>query len=547
MIRGPLLTVQQGNEGTFVSWLEELGLKEFLRRYPIAKLVEWGWLVPQYRYSFPPEEFENEPESSVVHFPPLPIVDPLEQLWEPDWYFEPVDTPLWFLHPIFRPENTAGKMLQNDGEPWDAIPIPATFTSGDGKPICPYADYFFHWQGYALIDIIRASDCIEPILNTPDVRERAQGIARIAETRDDCNPRDFLTAPQRWGGLAQPMTWISHYRAYRDALTAWNRDSDVRRRGCQQLAAHLRITAEALATFIKDDLLRLADQWIRTKGRQKLWTDPAWACLQQDIYFAVEWLCYLNNKKLDDYLEEWSRPSHRQYDGTAELIEVLPFEFFRDRFYFLDMAPHYLKPFNEVLPDTEKLTGDHLKAVVDRLRANNYPFGGFLSSFRQMHDEISSASADAAKIDFRNRRPLDFYAMLAIRAEGCLMFALRELGELEAINPEKRQLHRYIWQLAKARGLSEDAVKFFRSEEAKDLVLLHSTPPTPIHKVMNFTPAINPREQRLVQAFLCCLLARNYFAHHHYLDEKLLRSEESAFMLGGIMLTVLFLLDEPIG
>jgi len=482
-----------------------------------------------------------------VHFPPLPIVDPLEQLWEPDWYFEPVDTPLWFLHPIFRPENTAGKMLRNDGEPWDAIPIPATFTTVDGKPICPYVDYFFHWQGYALIDVIRASDYIEPILNTPDVRERAQGIVRIAETRDDCNPRDFLTAPQRWGGLAQPMTWLSHYRAYRDALASWNRDSDVRRRGCQQLAGHLGVTAEALATFIKDDLLRMADHWIRTKGRQKLWTDPAWACLQQDVYFAVEWLCYLSDKKLDDYLEKWSRPSDRQYDGTAELIKVLPFEFFSDRYYFLDMAPHYLKPFNEVLTEKEKLTGDKLKAVVDRLRANNYPFGGFLSSFRQMHDEISSASADAVKLDFRNRRPLDFYAMLAIRAEGCLMFALRESKVLANIEFDDRHFSTYISHFAAKRELSQQAIQCFGSKEAKKLVKLNAEPPTPIHNVMNWILPISLREQKLVRAFLCCTLARNYFAHHHYHDTELLQDKESAFLLGGIMLTVLFLLDERIG
>lgn len=546
-IRGPLLTVRQGKEGTFVSWLGELGLKEFLQQYPITKLVEWGWLVPQYRYSFPPAEFENESESSVVHFPSLPIVDPLEQLWEPDWCIKSMEEPLWFLHPLFRPENSAGKMLRNDGVPWDAIPIPSAFTKNDGEIICPYADYFFHWQGYALIDIIRASDCIKPILNTPDVKDRAQGIVRIAERLDGRNLRDILTAPQPWDGLARPMTWISHYRAFRDALDAWNlgqtSDPEIHSRGCHELATHLGINPDALSTFIKDDLLRLADQWIRTKGREKLWTNPAWTCLQEDIYLALEWLCYLADKTLDDYLEGWSRPSDRQYNGTAELIKVLPFDFFSDRYYFLDMVPHYLKPFNEALADNEKLVGNRLKLAVDNLRSTNYPFGGFLSSFRQLHDEMTFKSADFGKLDFRNRRPLDFYSLLAVRAEGCLMFALRESGNLAAINPEKRQLQRYIWQLAEKKGLSPNAVKFFRSEEAQKRVQLYYEPNTPIHEVMNWTPAVGPRELRLLQAFLCCVLARNYFAHHHYLDKELLRSEESAFMLGGIILTILFLLE----
>ncbi len=50
------------------------------------------------------------------------------------------------------------------------------------------------------------------------------------------------------------------------------------------------------------------------------------------------------------------------------------------------------------------------------------------------------------------------------------------------------------------------------------------------------------KDTRCLQAFLCCLLARNYFAHHIYLDSELRRSEESGFMMSGILVTVLILL-----
>ncbi|CAG9933795.1 hypothetical protein [Candidatus Nitrotoga arctica] len=540
-IQGPLLTVQQGKDGTFVRWLEELGLKEFLQKHPFPKLVEWGWLVPQYRYSFPPEEFESDPESPVAYWPPLPRDDPLEQLWESDWYIKTIDEPLWFLHPFFRPTDAAGKILRNYGQPWDAISIPPTINQVNGETICPYVDYFFHWQGYALIDLIRASDCIPPILHTPDVKERMQGIVRNVERLGDWNPNSFLTAPQRWGGFAQSMTWISHYHAFRNALATWNlahtRDPEVHKRGCIELASHLGVTAETLSTAIKNDFLRLAGQWIKTKDRKNVWVDSAWTCLQQDIYFAVEWLCYLTDKKIDYYLEKWSRPSHQQYDGTAELIDVLPFEFFSDRYYFLDMASHYLKPFNEFLAENEKLADSRLKNIVDNLRSVNYPFDGFLSSFRQLHDELTFKPEGSGKLDFRNRRPLDFYSLLAIRAEGCLMFALRKSGELEKIT----SLPQYISHFAAKRGLSQQAVQFFRDN--KNLVQLRSQPKTPIREVMNLVLNTTPREQQLVRAFLCCVLARNYFAHHHYLDQELLRSKESAFMLGGIILTLLFLLE----
>jgi len=45
-------------------------------------------------------------------------------------------------------------------------------------------------------------------------------------------------------------------------------------------------------------------------------------------------------------------------------------------------------------------------------------------------------------------------------------------------------------------------------------------------------------------AFLCCELARNYFSHHHYLDNILIRCRESEFMFTGILVTVLYLLGD---
>ena len=47
----------------------------------------------------------------------------------------------------------------------------------------------------------------------------------------------------------------------------------------------------------------------------------------------------------------------------------------------------------------------------------------------------------------------------------------------------------------------------------------------------------------LGQGMLCCLAARNYFAHHDYHDRKLLNDQSSQFLLGGILLAVLTLLN----
>ena len=121
------------------------------------------------------------------------------------------------------------------------------------------------------------------------------------------------------------------------------------------------------------------------------------------------------------------------------------------------------------------------------------------------------------------------------------MFALRKSDKLKEIPSKEQKLDQYISYLAQKRGLSSRALQFFKSN--KNLVNLKLEPKTPIHDVMKLPLTITPREQQLVRAFLCCVLARNYFAHHHYLDQELLQSKESAFMLGGIILTLLFLLE----
>lgn len=543
--QGPLLRAREGNEGTFVKWLEELGLKDFLNRYPIPKLVEWGWLVPQYRYSFPPEEFEGETE--MVAWDAERLSSPIDRLWGSEWYINSTDEPLWFLHPFFRPDNPSALMLRNNGQPWSTIEVPASFTTRRGEKITPYVDYFFHWQGYALIDVIRFSDCIQPILNTPEASQTAQGIVRIVERVKGWDPRGVLSSPRRWGGLHRLMTWLSHYRAFSDALNTWEtkhpNDRKTSRRGALELAGYFGITADILRNSIKDNLLVLAEQWQRAKGRKAEWVDAAWPKLQTDVYLAVLWLCILDGKNFVHYLDLWSYPPSRQSDGSAELVEVLPFEFYTDRINFFCNAHVYLKTYNAIAVVEKRLQGDNLKRVVDNLREKNYPFGSFLSSFAEMHVCLTYKSEDFGKIDFKERKPLDYFALVAIRAEGCLMFPLFESKEIDDPENSLNGLEDYIVRHAQKQQLSDHAINVFNQN--KRGTKLHQRPTDAITKIINLqADKLKAQEKYLVQAFLCCMLARNYFAHHFYDDKKLLKDEESGFLLGGILVTVLYLLDE---
>jgi hypothetical protein len=340
------------------------------------------------------------------------------------------------------------------------------------------------------------------------------------------------------------MPWLSHYRAFRDAVPWRGRTHDeirkIRRYGASELAKHLGCSSEMLASGIKARLLKLARDWSRTNDRYCVWTLRAWPSLQQDVVVAMEWLCYLTGKTLGWFLEEW-RYRGNWTEGWAQLRDVLPYEFFEDRERFLLLAPNYFEAYNLLLPESGQLEGGRLAAIVDRLRSINYPFGSFLGAFRRLHDELEYRHDRKGSIDFRELRPLDYYSLLAIRAEQVLRYAI----DHEPQPPVKKldNLREYIAHFAAVLGLRQRAIDCF-SDQDKKLTRLHNVPPDPIGEIMALNPGFEPREDHLIKAFLCCTLARNYFAHHHYLDgQDLPRSEKSAFLLSGILVTVLCLLE----
>ena len=129
-----------------------------------------------------------------------------------------------------------------------------------------------------------------PILNTPDIEE---DIAHISNCK--IKPSDVLNQPHRWGGFAKPMTWISHYRALRDALSDKEVDKNVKH--CVNKVQRnwhgiWKLMLKILEKAIKEEFLqRLAGSWLKTNYDCEEWTLQAWPYLQKDIFFAMDWLC----------------------------------------------------------------------------------------------------------------------------------------------------------------------------------------------------------------------------------------------------------------
>src|SRR5439155_12034607 len=80
---------------------------------------------------------------------------------------------------------------------------------------------------------------------------------------------------------------------------------------------------------------------------------------------------------------------------------------------------------------------------------------------------------------------------------------------------EVNSLDGYLATLAELRGVSKEVITCFR-KSIGDTTKLYAMPGDPIGKIIALNTNLQGREKILAQAFLCCLLARNYFAHHYY-------------------------------
>ena len=546
---GTLMMVYGDGTGDFVNWLKQLGVKDdFLREYPIAKLVEWGWLRPQYRIIFPTfyfadggpdtEELRNE---LVCHGPAI------SELWESQWRCEGEEIPMWFIHPFFTPQSRAGKLLTQNSAQTGLPEVPPSFERPCGSVVSPYADYYYSWQAYALIDVIRASDIFRHhILDTPDAQARAKSLVTLIKTTS-WNPQTILDSEIGWGGLAEIMTWLAHYAALQEAMKRRElhdgNSPGMLRRGAQALAAHLGVDPLRLENAIKDRLLVLAQNWIWGAPQQNRWISSAYPFLQKEVYGAVHWLCMLTGNTLDHYFGLWRYPYWGQQQW-AELLTVIPFEYYGNRDKFLQLVPTYLQPFNVRLSERHRLEGERLAAVVDTVRARNRLFNSFMGAFKKLHHELAHKPERTGGIDFRERQPLDYYLLLAIRAETCFRCELRRIGELDSIPKKDQGMVAYLQKLGTRSGLDDESLTFF-SQSVKNSEKLYAEPQRAINQIIELGGSAAPQQLALVQAMVCCYVARNYFAHHDYLDDILLTNRDSGFLLGGILVGVLVLLGMP--
>lgn len=460
----PLMVAYSDGDGDFKGWLKKLGVSDtFTRSYPLVRLVQWGWLRPQYRVVFPAAYFMDDTREAEAMPTTATIKNcPIDDLVANQWLRDRPDEPMWFIHPFFRPQTEVGRLLRQNSAKTGLPEVPEPINQTSGNVVAPYADYYFPWQGLALLDVIRHADCFHHyVLDTPDVQAQIDTLARLAKPPSG-NPHEYLALENQWGGLADVMTWLAHYAQLGGAIERhevhYGPVPGMFQLGARSLAAHLGFDAQRLEGLIKDRLLVTAQSWMSDVGQRNRWISSAYPFLQKEIYLAVEWLCVLTDKTLDYYFDLW-RFRRMGNHSWAKLHAVLPFEYYGIRDTFLQLAPSYLKAFDQQLVELYRLNDDGLSEVVDVTRLNSRHFNSFMGAFKKLHDGLHR-HRDPHVIDFRERQPLDYYLLLAIRAETCLREELRRVGTLVKIPDDKQSLGRYLREFGSKVGLDKDASEF---------------------------------------------------------------------------------------
>lgn len=540
----PLMVAHEGDSGEFIVWLESLGLKDLLQKYPLAKLVEWGWIEPAYRLVVPLENLDFS-DPGETNFQSNHETTPYKSLWFSEWQFEPDVGEQWFLHPNVRRADTAAQLLRAQPQPARSINLPEPIMEQSGVKFLRYADFYYHWQAYALLDVFRWADTIHPILNTPDAVKTAESISRIVAHQkiDGWDPTWVLSSEKRWPKWGKLLTMLSHYRGLTEKLD-WReirnekRDKDLRIRAGKALARHFSIDAHNLETLIREDLLVLANDRFKPQPFNVDWQQMWWHELQNDVLLSVQWLCQLNGNTVYDYLIRWSDPPHLQREAAAELADVLPFSFFQDRREFLRMVPFYLKIYNSLASDAQKFEGKKLAENVDAALTHNAAFDAVVFAFGELHRALTWDSKHKG-IQFKERRALDYYRFLGSRVEQALSDHVSKIPELAGLTLD--YLGDLIIACAKLQNISPRVIAEFKGKH-RQITKLHDKPKDPIGLIEHIATELKGLDRYLLQSFLCACLARNYFAHHSYHDEHLMHSKQSEFLLSGVLVTLLTLL-----
>lgn len=508
------------HKSQFVGHLENLGIK-LPSTFPLGVVIARGWIRPRYRIPIPSEAL-----LAWTNFPcnPREGADrcPEEHSWglgvwgaatslRPD-RTRPVEK-LW-QHWLDDPDSELGQIARaNAIDPGDVWATPAAIRHPrHQQDVRPWVDFFADWQAYHLAELLEHAR-FTAVIGT------GQGDHFAAQCRhhaDRCE-RSARSLFSLWEQRRVVHDWISSYRtilancAHRDSF-----QDDVRS-GARSWAQQHGLDADRIRLGVRETLLTL---WSRWQDRLPLGSGQLLTRLQQDIQYATCLLEDLTDEPVDPFDEFWYS-TDRQRREWAQLIDVLPHEEWLARRNFPRSSIHYQRGF----PKPYSCSEEQIAALLARHWPTCGPLRRFCLAWMRLHGELVGRDRNLPAVaTIKSNERIEQFNLIALHTER----VLRYVADRQHRGRSKQPRSNSVIAAAIVRSVKFVASSVEIDEEwAEDEVRRR----TALHKMPAASDAICTPESVgigdasadiVVAAHLNALIARNYAAHHDYLDDALI-------------------------
>jgi hypothetical protein len=485
---------------------------------PLLTLAMRGWLWPRLRIALPPAAISAcwnsrcDPTGSADYDPAHAWAHQLlAQCSTSSPPVLPTDAPWkhWLESQLSEP----GREVLNHAIDVDptSCPAPTQHPLAPDLTIVPVIDFYADWQAYHLAELLDLAE-FRVFLATADASELAtryrEHVQQVAQGADN------LTA--KWAELGRVFEWITRFRTiWASHAQLLGDDFDqAMRRDTAAWAKKVGVDAAKVRTAIKDTLL---DLWADWQERPPLDSHSLRQSLQRDIGLATQLLRNLTGEAIDPFDEDWFWPHEdRSNLASARLIDALPNEEWRAPITFAELASFRTRAF----PTPYALSKAQLWNLLRAHWTTCAPLRRFcLAWVRLMRSRLRDAHRHPdATIEANDR--IEQFNLVGLHTERVLRHVHARIAKPEPeIKPIVRgAVERAVRVVAKShqngagRSLSDllEDTKLHQPRAANDL-------PIDPYKVNTGSPAADA----IVVAHLNALVARNYAAHHDYLDEDL--------------------------
>lgn len=509
-----LAAPESRDQSQFGRHLKSLGIK-LPPNLSIRTMVARGWLKPRLRVALPPAallSWLNFPTYSADYDDTCPPGDAwaLNAWCASACSWQAIDRPiekLW-MHWLDDPDDGIGICARaNAIDPSGPAAEPPSFVHPNAcRPILPWIDYFADWQAFQVAELVRMAK-----FEVHGVIDSTGGVERHLRRHVDRFDEAAKGLVVRWEERGHFFDRLACYRTILAQVARRDSFGEDAQRGVQSWASQQGVDAVTIRAGIRDVLLRLWRHW---EDLAPVSSERLRHRLQQDLQYATGLLADLADKSIDPFDPFWCSQARGRGD-CADLIDALPYEEWTARRKFPQQAMHYQKGFPAPF-----LLGSR---QFSELLAEHWPTSAALRRFClawvRLHEEMGQRDLDLpADMTIKANERIEQFNLIGLHTERLL----RDV--IDRREPEIKPIVRAaICRAVRVVAKPYQNLAGKRVSELLEATRLHDQRPAEELAISAAGVATgSDAADAIIAAHLNALIARNYAAHHDYLDNALI-------------------------